>query len=185
MRGLIGALLVGAAIFLAVGCGGKSNDATGEPVVVTDTIAADTTVHGHVDDRHDVTDTDHDRHGHAPAIGLTAGCQKVADLSVQFGKALSAAGASGSTDLEKTAKAYESFAQEVPEEIRESFVTLANSYAQYAVALKGLHLEAGQVPDVSTMAKLAQAAKSLNGVKLTEANTRISTWVSDNCSGPR
>ena len=43
MRGLIGALLVGAAIFLAVGCGGKSNDATGEPVVVTDTIAADTT----------------------------------------------------------------------------------------------------------------------------------------------
>ena len=53
------------------------------------------------------------------AIGLTAGCQKVADLSVQFGKALSAAGASGSTDLEKTAKAYESFAQQVPEEIRE------------------------------------------------------------------
>ncbi len=41
------------------------------------------------------------------------------------------------------------------------------------------------MPDASTMAKLAQAAKSLNGEKLTEANTRISTWVSDNCSGPR
>ena len=174
MRALIGALLVGAATFLAVGCGGKSNDATGEPVVVTDTIAADTTS----------TDTTMTDTG-TPAIGLTAGCQKVADLSVQFGKALSAAGVSGSTDLEKTAKAYESFAREVPEEIRESFVTLANSYTQYAVALKGLHLEAGQVPDVSTMAKLAQAAKSLNGAKLTEANIRISTWVSDNCSGPR
>ena len=166
MRGLVGTLLVGAAILLAVGCGGKSNDATGKPVVVTDTTVA--------------TDT-----GTTPAIGVTAGCQKVADLSVQFGKALSAAGASGSTDLEKTAKAYESFAQEVPEEIRESFVTLANAYTQYAVALKGLHLEAGKVPDASTMAKLAQAARSLNGVKLTEANTRISTWVSDNCSGTR
>ena len=54
-----------------------------------------------------------------------------------------------------------------------------------ALQLSLTHLEAGKVPDVSTMAKLAQAAKSLNGVKLTEANTRISTWVSDNCSGPR
>ena len=177
MGGLIGALLVGAALFLAAGCGGKSNDATGEPVVVTDTPAATTTA---TTDTTVATDT-----GTTPAIGVTAGCQKVADLSVQFGKALSAAGASGSTDLEKTAKAYESFAQEVPEEIRESFVTLANAYTQYAVALKGLHLEAGKVPDASTMAKLAQAARSLNGVKLTEANTRISTWVSDNCSGPR
>ena len=53
------------------------------------------------------------------------------------------------------------------------------------MALKGLHFEAGQVPDASTMAKLAAAAKSLNGVELTKANTQISTWVSDNCSGTR
>jgi hypothetical protein len=184
MRGLVGTLLVGAAILLAVGCGGKSNDATGKPVVVTDTIAAETTSTDTSTTDTTATDTTMTATG-TTAIGLTAGCQKVADLSVQFGKALSAAGASGSTDLEKTAKAYESFAQEVPEEIRESFVTLAKAYAQYAVALKGLHLEAGQVPDASTMAKLAQAARSLNGVKLTEANTRISTWVSDNCSGTR
>ena len=90
------------------------------------------------------------------AAGLTAGCQKVANLSVQFGKALSAAGANGSTDLEKTAKAYEAFAQQVPAEIRDAFETLAKAYAQYAVAIKGIHLEAGQVPDASTIAKLTQ-----------------------------
>jgi len=73
----------------------------------------------------------------------------------------------------------------VPEEIRDAFQTLAKAHTQYAVALKGLHFEAGQVPDASTMAKLAAAAKSLNGVELTKANTQISTWVSDNCSGTR
>ena len=110
MRSLIGALLVGAAIVLAVGCGGKSNDATGTPVVATDTIAAETTPPSTDTSTTDMTSTDATTTDTVmtdtgtTAIGLTAGCQKVADLSVQFGKALSAAGASGSTDLEKTAK---------------------------------------------------------------------------------
>ena len=192
MRGFIAALLVGVTVFLAVGCGGKSNDAAGTTtVVVTETTAADTT--STATDTTATTDTDttddgHDRdrrhvhrhhvHGHdttdtaTTAAGLTVGCQKVANLSVQFGKALSAAGASGSTDLEKTAKAYEAFAQQVPAEIRDAFETLAKAYAQYAVAIKGLDLEAGQVPDAATIAKLAKAAQSLNGQDLTKANTR-------------
>ena len=110
------------------------------------------------------------------------GCQKVANLSVQFGKALSAAGASGGTDLEKTAKAYEAFAQQVPAEIRDAFETLAKAYAQYAVAIKGIDFEAGQVPDAATIAKLTKAAQSLNGQDLTKANADISVWVTKNCS---
>ena len=126
MRGFIAALLVGVTIFLAVGCGGESNDAAGTTtVVVTETTAAtrrrrrptrprrrtrratdatDTTAT-------DTTSTDTTTDTATTAAGLTDGCQKVADLSVQFGKALSAAGANGSTDLDKTAKAYEAFAQ--------------------------------------------------------------------------
>ena len=75
---------------------------------------------------------------------------------MQFGKALSAAGASGSNDLDKTAKAYEAFAQQVPEEIRDAFETMAKAYAEYAVAIKGLHFKAGQVPDAAMLAKIAK-----------------------------
>ena len=201
MRGFIAALLVGVMVFLAVGCGGKSNDAAGTTtVVVTETTAADTT--STATDTTETTDTTEATDTTATdttstdttstdttttdtattAAGLTAGCQKVADLSVQFGKALSAAGANGSTDLEKTAKAYEAFAQQVPAEIRDAFETLAKAYAQYAVAIKGIHFEAGQVPDAATIAKLAKAAQSLNGQDLTKANTEISAWVTKNCS---
>lgn len=179
MRGTIGALLVGAAIFLAVGCGGSSNDAA-----ETTTDAAVSTATDTVSTESTATETSSDDTS-TTAMGLTAGCQKVADLSIQFGKALSAAGASGTNDLEQTADAYESFAKEVPEEIRAAFETLAGAYAQYADVLKGLDLEAGQVPDAATLAKLARAAKALNGEELTKANADISAWVSDNCSGTR
>ena len=201
MRGFMAALLVGVMVFLAVGCGGKSNDAAGTTtVVVTETTAADTTATTDTTEAADTstdtsasdttstdtTSTDTTTTGTATtAAGLTAGCQKVADLSVQFGKALSAAGASGSTDVEKTAKAYEAFAKEVPAEIRDAFETLAKAYAQYAVAIKGIHFEAGQVPDAATIAKLAKAASSLNGQDLTKANTQISAWVTKNCSVTR
>ena len=70
----------------------------------------------------------------------------------------------------------------MPAEIRDAFETLAKAYAQYAVAIKGIHFEAGQVPDAATIAKLAKAASSLNGQDLTKANTEISAWVTKNCS---
>jgi len=194
MRGFIAALLVGATVVLAVGCGGKSNDAAGTTtVVVTETTAADTTTASTDADTTsssdttstDTTSTDTTGSDTTAAVGLTEGCQKVANLSVQFGKALGAAGVNGSTDLEKTAKAYEAFAQQVPEEIRDAFKALAKAYTQYAVAIKGLHVEAGQIPDAATMAKLAKATQGLNGQELTKANAQISAWATDNCSGPR
>jgi hypothetical protein len=199
MRGFIAALLLGLMVFLAVGCGGKSNDAAGTTtVVVTETTAADTTstsagttttdtsaTDTTATDTTDTTSTDTTATDTTTAAGLTVGCQKVANLSVQFGKALDAAGASGSTDLEKTAKAYEAFAQQVPSEIRDAFQTLAKAYAQYAVAIKDIHFEAGQVPDASTIAKLTKAAQSLNSQDLTKANADISVWVTKNCSATR
>jgi hypothetical protein len=196
MRGFIAALLVGGTLFIAVGCGGSSNDAAGttatDTVVVTETVAADTTTAADTTSTSTdttsgettSTDTTSTSTGTStpPATGLTPGCQKVADLSVGFGKALSAAGASGTTDLDKTAKAYEAFAQQVPEEIRPAFETLAKAYAQYAVALKGIDFKAGQVPDAATIAKLSRAAQSLNNQDLTKANADITAWVTKNCS---
>jgi hypothetical protein len=138
----------------------------------TDTTSTDTTS----------TDTTSGAGAAAAAAGLSAGCQKVADLSVQLGKALSAAGANGSsTDLDKTAKAYEEFAKQVPEEIRGSFTTLAEAFGQYAKALQGVDLSSGQTPSAATIAKLAKAAQALDNEALTAANTKIEAWVTKNC----
>ena len=196
MRGFIAALLLGVLVFLAVGCGGKSNDAAGTTTVMVTETTADTTSTATDTSTTDTTETDTTATDTTAtdttstdtttnAAGLTVGCQKVANLSVQFGKALSAAGADGSTDVEKTAKAYEAFAQQVPSEIRDAFETLAKAYAQYAVAIKDIHFEAGQVPDASAIAKLTKAAQSLNGQDLTKANADISVWVTKNCSAAR
>ena len=176
MRTILAALLAGAALVLAAGCGGSSNNAaattaaaettTGATTAATDTTSTDTTSTA----------------GAAATAGLSAGCQKVADLSVQFGKALGAAGADGSnTDLEKTAKAYEEFAKQVPEEIRGSFMTLAEAFGQYAKALQGVDFSSGKTPDAATIAKLAKAAQALDNESLSAANTKITAWVNKNC----
>ena len=200
MRSFIAALLLGVLVFLAVGCGGKSNDAAGTTTVVVTETTTDTTSTAPDSSTTDATETDTAAtttgtdttstdttatDTTTTAAGLTVGCQKVANLSVQFGKALSAAGADGSTDVEKTAKAYEAFAQQVPSEIRDAFETLAKAYAHYAVAIKDIHFEAGQVPDASTIAKLTKAAQSLNSQDLTKANADISAWVTKNCNATR
>ncbi len=194
MRGIIAGLLVGLTVVLAVGCGSSSNDAAGTTTVVvtettaadttatTDTTAVDTTATTDTTASEDTTETDTTTDALTTPTGLSAGCQKVADLSVGFGKALSAAGANGTTDLDKTAKAYEAFAEQVPEEIRPAFLTLAKAYAQYAVAIKGIDFKAGQVPDAATIAKLAKAAQGLNNQDLTKANAEITAWVTKNCS---
>jgi len=184
MRTILAALLAGAALVLAAGCGGSSNNAAAttaaaETTTAATTAATDTTTT-------DTTSTDTTSTagtaGAAAAAGLSAGCQKVADLSVQFGKALGAAGADGSnTDLEKTAKAYEEFAKQVPEEIRGSFMTLAEAFGQYAKALQGVDFSSGKTPDAATIAKLAKAAQALDNESLSAANTKITAWVNKNC----
>lgn len=182
MRGILATLLVAMAVFVAAGCGGSSNDAAGTTETTDTTAVTDTTTATDTTSSTDTTTSGTD----TSVAGLSEGCQKVADLSVEFGKALSAAGAGGAeADLEQTAKAYEKFAEQVPEEIRGSFRTLAAAFGQYAVALQGVDLSSGQAPNAETIAKLAKAAKALDNESLSAANTQISAWVEKNCNtGP-
>jgi hypothetical protein len=94
-----------------------------------------------------------------------------------------ASGGSGAPDLQATAKAYEEFADEVPEEIRDAFKTVAAAFGTYADALGGVDMSPGATPDPETLAKLAQAAKSLDNAKLTAATAEIETWAKNNCTG--
>jgi hypothetical protein len=189
MRMILAVLLTGAALVVAAGCGGSSNNASGTTTAAdTTTAAADTTMTDTTSTDTTMTDTTMTDTAAADTTaataGLSAGCQKVADLSVQFGKALSAAGATGSgqTDVQKTAAAYKAFADQVPEEIRGSFQTLASAFALYAKALQGVDLSSGKTPDAATIAKLAKAAQALDNEALTAANTKIEAWVKKNCT---
>ena len=83
-----------------------------------------------------------------------AECAELTELSTKFTQALgSAATGSGAPDLEETAKAYEEFAEEVPEEIRDAFRTVAAAFTTYAEVLKDIDLSAGETPDPETLAE--------------------------------
>ena len=179
MRGILATLLVAMAVFLAAGCGGSSND-TAESAATTDTAVTETTAATETTSSDDTTTSDTD----TSVAGLSEGCQDLANMSQEFAKALSAAGADGpDADMEATAEAFEAFAERAPEEIQDAYKTVAAAFAQYAAALEGVDLSSGETPDPATIAKLAKAAQSLDSEELTQANTQIGTWVSENCTG--
>ena len=191
MRIILAALLATTAI-LAAGCGGSGNEAAttvttvqtvteaGTDTSSTDTTAADTTS---TDTTATATATD-TTSSVGGALAVSAGCTKVAELSQQYANAIAAAGATGSSedDIQKQAEAFKSFADQVPEEIRGAFTTIADAYAKYAAAFKDLHLKPGETPDAATIAKLVAVGKSLDSQKLQEASAAISTWAQKNCS---
>jgi hypothetical protein len=186
---ILAALLAAAAI-LAAGCGGSSNDtaATTATTAVTESedMSTDTTSGGTETESAGTTPVDTNAlDAIGSAAGLSEGCKQVAAMSLGFAQALAAAGATGSddADLQKAADAYEAYADKVPEEIRDSFRTLAGAYAKYAKALQELDLKPGTTPDAATIAKLAAVAQELDDASVKAASDQISSWADENCKG--
>ena len=182
VRTLITAVTVAALLLVAAGCGGSSESAADttatiesiETTALTDTSSTDTSSTD-TSSSTDTTDTNGD-------VSLE-GCTKLAELSVKFSQALGAASSgSGAPDLDATAKAYEEFADQVPEEIRDAFRTVAAAFSTYAEALKDIDVSSGETPDPETLAKFADAAKALDNAKLTAATAEIETWATKNCN---
>jgi hypothetical protein len=170
------AVPVAALLLVGAGCGGGSEASAGDSTATIE--SADTTAFTDTSggtDTSSSTDT-----GEAVSI---AGCTELTDLSVKFSQAMAAAaGGSGTPDMETTAKAYQEFADQVPEEIRDAFKTVAAAFATYADALKDVDLSAGATPDPDTMAKFADALKELDNAELTAATAEIEAWATKNCN---
>ena len=153
MRIMVVAVSVAALVLAATGCGGSSSSSEGDAAATVesaDTTAADTT---------GGTDTTGAETTGTGDVSLE-GCTKLAELSVKFSQALGAATTgSGAPDLDATAKAYEDFADEVPEEIRDAFRTIAAAFGTYADVLGDVDLSSGKTPDPETLQKLAEAAQ--------------------------
>jgi len=173
VRTMVIAVPVAALLLVAAGCGGSSDSSSGDSTTTIE--STDTSSGTDTSSSTDATDTDVD-------VSL-AGCTQLADLSVKFSQALGAAtSGTGASDLEETAKVYEEFADQVPEEIRNAFKTVAAAFSTYADALKDVNLTPGQTPDADTLAKLAEAAKGFDNAELTAATAEIEAWVKKNCT---
>ena len=182
MRAMVIAMSVAALLLFSAGCGGDSEDSAGDStaaIETTDAGATDTSA----TDTGGGTDTGSSTDTTADAVASLADCTELTELSTKFTQALGAATTgSGAPDLEETAKAYEEFADDVPEEVRDAFQTVAAAFTTYAEVLKDVDLGSGETPDPETIAKLAEAATALNDTELTAASAEIAAWATKNCS---
>jgi predicted small secreted protein len=114
-----------------------------------------------------------------PAVSgiANADCRRLADVSTKLSQALSG---TGGTDIQKTAKFLQDFANQAPSDIRADFKAIADAYSKIADALKGVDLTKQQDPQ--TLAKLQKLATEIDQAKLTKASSNISAWVQKNCT---
>jgi hypothetical protein len=178
MRWLTILLALVVLVFAAAGCGGGDDEAGGDTdtVTITDTTDTDeTTDDTTTDETTDETDTD--------ISGLdfaSEECQDLISASAALSQAFGAA-ATGS-DLSDEAEAFEDFADDVPEEIRDDVQVLAAAYAQYAEVLQDVDLGAGETPSAQQALELSQALASIDQADVAAASQRLSTWAQENCS---
>lgn len=195
---IVVAVMFGSAVLLAAGCGGSSDNASDTTVAVDTTTeqteqtdAASTDTSSSADTSTEEADTSTESTSTtgtisdavAGAAGLSAGCKKVANLSIQFSNAIAQASSGSNQDLQTTAKAFENFANQVPEEIRQQFKVIAAAFAKYVQVIKDLDLTPGKTPAADDIAKLTQASQALDNAEVKAANEAVTKWANDNCAG--
>jgi hypothetical protein len=160
---------------VAAGCGGGDDEASDEPdTVVTDTETDETT-----DETTDTTDdgTDTDVSGFDFS---SEECQQLVEAGSAFGQAFGSA--TSGADLSDEAEAFQEFADNAPEEIREDMQTLAAAYDEIIAALADIDIEPGTTPSAEQIAELTQALASIDQTEVTAASERIGVWAQENCT---
>jgi hypothetical protein len=181
VRTMVIAVPVAALLLVVAGCGGSSSsteDSTTaiESAGVTDTTGGtDTSAGTDTDSGADTTDS-------AGDLSLEA-CPELNDLSAEVSKALSeATSGTGEAQLDAIVDAYDTFADEAPEEIRDAFKTLAEAFGQYVEALGDIDVSPGETPNPDDVSKMAEAAKAFSDTRVTAATAEIEAWVKKNCT---
>ena len=104
-------------------------------------------------------------------------CAELAGL----GSKLQGAFGSGSGDIDSVSEVFDELAERVPEEIRDDYQVLADNFKEFAEALEGVDLSSGATPDAETLAKLQEAATSMDQPEVQQASQNIEAWVKANC----
>ena len=170
-RWLAALLLAALALFVA-GCGGDdgSDSASSDTAVVETESSDDGTETEESDDATDTSATDDDGE-------LGGECLQFADLGAKLQGALGAGGG----DIDSVSEVFDEIADRVPEEIRDDYQVLADNFKEFAEALEGVDLSSGATPDAETLAKLQEAAASMDQPEVQQASKNIEAWVAANC----
>ena len=168
-RWLAALLLAALALFVA-GCGGDDgSDSASSDTAVVETESSD-------DSATETDDASEDSDATEDDGTLGGECVELAGLASQLQSAFGNAG-----DLDSTAEVFDELAERVPEEIREDYQVLADNFREFAEAMEGVDLSSGAAPDAETLAKLQEAAASMDEPAVQEASKNIEAWVAANC----
>jgi hypothetical protein len=169
-------LLLAALALVAAGCGGDDDgDSASSDTAVVETDAPDDgegTMDGSTETDTTETDAADDAEG-----ALGGECAELAGLGAQVQNAF------GNTtgDIDSVAEVLDELAERVPEEIRDDYQVLADNFKEFADVLKDVDLSSGATPDAETLAKLQEAASSMDAPEVREATANIEAWVKANC----
>jgi hypothetical protein len=162
----------------AAGCGGGDDEASDEPdTTLTETETDEETTDEETTEE-DTTDGDTGTTGFDFS---SEECQQLATAGAAFGQAVSSA--TTGADLSDEAEAFQEFADNAPEAIREDMQTLAGAYVEIVEVLADVNLETGETPSAEQIGQLTAALGSINQAEVTAAAERISAWATENCTG--
>jgi hypothetical protein len=165
----LAALLLAAFALLAAGCGGDDGDEASD--------AADTAVvETESSDAGEDTDAAMDTEESDADEVLGGECAEFAGLGAKLQSAFGVGG-----DVDSAAEVFDELADRVPEEIREDYQVLADNFREFADALEGVDLASGETPSPETLAKLQEAAASMDQPEVQQASENIEAWVQENC----
>ena len=179
-------VLVVALVLVAAGCGGGSDEASGdaETTVMTETTTDETTTEETTTEETatDETTTDETTTDTSGVSEVSAEkCLELIGIGAAIGKAL--AGTGGEADLDEASRLFDELAETVPDEIRADVETLAEFLSEYAAVYRSLDLEPGEVPTGRDVQKLQDAITSVGQPKLQAASEHLSAWAAANCRG--
>lgn len=167
-------------VFAFAGCGGDDNSASGDTTATETTTTEETTTETETTETETTeteTETTEDTdttEASGDDFASSENCQEFAQIGAKVSGALT-----GTVDPDQIKSAFDELAAAAPSDIKGDFETLADYMAKVADALQGVDLSSGQTPSPQALAKL----QAIDAKAATAAGTRISTWVTKNCTG--
>ena len=184
MRRVMILLVVGVLAIAAAGCGGSDESSGTDTTTAAETTTEDTTTEATETetDTDTATETDTETDTDASGSGSFASgdCVDLVKSSQELTQALSSLG-SGSGDLKDSARLFQEFVDKAPGEIKADLQIMADAFIKYADVLGDVDLKSGETPSAADLAKLQEAAQSIDTAKVTAASQRLSAWAQKNC----
>jgi hypothetical protein len=160
-------------VFAFAGCGGDDDSSASDDTTLTETTTTEETTTEETTETEDTDTTETTETSASDDFATAENCEEFAQIGAQVSEAIT-----GTADVDQIKAAFDELAAAAPDDIKPDFEVLARYMTAVADALGGADIGAGETPDPSALAKLAQ----LDATEATTASTNISRWVTENCT---